>query len=539
ISKISMPNLLATSIFSAQNGQTVVFYRNCQLLLLLCFISGYVKRLRENLYTALMYQVVLKQEDVERAEKLAHAHEFISSLPNGYRTFDDYLLSGGQKQLTAIDIAILRDTPILILDEVTSALDAESEHYIKVKLLRKNLYAPQMYQISKISMPNLLATSIFSAQNGQTVVKRLRENLYTALITFDDYLLSGGQKQLTAIDIAILRDTPILILDEVTSALDAESEHYIKVKLLRKNLYAPQMYQISKISMPNLLATSIFSAQNGQTVTSGMSNGHDMVVVLKQEDVERAEKLAHAHEFISSLPNGYRTFDDYLLSGGQKQLTAIDIAILRDTPILILDEVTSALDAESEHYIKVKLLRKNLYAPQMLVLVSVEKAHFSTFYCAHMSPQMVKFLLMVSHLRVLDIWGPRHNIEYVGQPRGRHYSRFRIVSRPFGTMQEPRHFHMDIISNISFGCTTDPTQEDVERAEKFAHVCEFISSLPNVGGTKAADCNCNSNPSDTPILILEKATSALDAENEQYIMAISTTKVCDKIVVMDGDQIVE
>ncbi|KAF6137069.1 hypothetical protein GIB67_030833 [Kingdonia uniflora] len=82
----------------------------------------------------------ISQEDIEWAAKQACAHDFISSLPNGYQTLvDDDLLSGGQKQRIAIARAMVRDPSILVLDEATSALDAESEHNIKVGISRNFL----------------------------------------------------------------------------------------------------------------------------------------------------------------------------------------------------------------------------------------------------------------------------------------------------------------------------------------------------------------------------------------------------------------
>ena len=70
--------------------------------------------------------------------------------------------------------------------------------------------------------------------------------------------------------------------------------------------------------------------------------------------VEQAAQNALAHEFILKMPQGYATIigeKGFRLSGGEKQRIAIARAILKDAPILILDEATSQVDAESEHLI--------------------------------------------------------------------------------------------------------------------------------------------------------------------------------------------
>ncbi|MGE3919666.1 MAG: lipid A export permease/ATP-binding protein MsbA [Gammaproteobacteria bacterium] len=103
------------------------------------FVSQHVTLFNDTIEKNIAYGPLANatQAEIEAAAVAANAMEFISQLPNGFKTLigeNGLMLSGGQRQRIAIARAILRDAPILIMDEATSALDTESERYIQAAL---------------------------------------------------------------------------------------------------------------------------------------------------------------------------------------------------------------------------------------------------------------------------------------------------------------------------------------------------------------------------------------------------------------------
>ena len=122
------------------------------------------------------------QADIERAARIANAHEFITLLENGYQTNigdGGNRLSGGQKQRLSIARAVLKNPPILILDEATSALDTESERLVQealYKMLEGRTSLVIAHRLSTIKH----CDEICVMQDGRIIERGTHTELYEA-----------------------------------------------------------------------------------------------------------------------------------------------------------------------------------------------------------------------------------------------------------------------------------------------------------------------------------------------------------------------
>jgi len=126
------------------------------------------------------------REEIEGAAKRAFAHDFVMEKAKGYDTVlgeHGAQLSGGQKQRLCIARAILRQTPILILDEATSQVDAESEHLIQ-QAIESLMHERTTFVIAHRFSTILSADTIVVMDRGQIVGTGSHEGLLQTCATY-------------------------------------------------------------------------------------------------------------------------------------------------------------------------------------------------------------------------------------------------------------------------------------------------------------------------------------------------------------------
>ena len=151
------------------------------------------RSIRDNLMTG---RPDATQEEIERACRMAEAHDFIIRKPQGYDTMvgeRGSALSGGQRQRLAIARALLKDPPVLILDEATSALDAATEARVQ-KALRALMAGRTTFVIAHRLSTVRDAEEILVFDQGQVVER----GSFDALVKLDGRFAELVRTQLTS-----------------------------------------------------------------------------------------------------------------------------------------------------------------------------------------------------------------------------------------------------------------------------------------------------------------------------------------------------
>ncbi|KAK7373274.1 hypothetical protein VNO80_06674 [Phaseolus coccineus] len=524
LSEISMPSILAASIFSAQSGETVAFSRNALFLLLLCLTSGIcsglrsgcfgilnvtlVKHLRENLYTTILFQDI-SYFDKERVGYLtsrltADCQRLSHAIGNDLQLI---LRNTCQGTGAILNLMVLSWPLALSALVICSILSAIFLVYVQYQRKAAKLIQDFTACANDVALETLSSIRTVRAYGtGKREFGRYKQWLQSlALINLRENVASGFWDLIFS---TLYRSMQIFALLLVGLSV---LRCHVTVEQLTKYVLYCEWLSYATWRLTNSLTSLL-------------------------QSIGASEQI---FQLINLLPS-----DQFLAKGVKLQRLAGHIRFANVSfyyPARSMMPVLEHLDFSIEEN-------------QVIAIVGLSGSGKSTLLNLLLrlyEPSSGQIYIDGFPLGELDIRWLRQHIGYVAQ--------------------ESHHlFHMDIKSNIKYGCPGNIKQEDIEQAAKKAYAHDFISSLPNgyetlvddnalSGGQKQRIAITRAILRDPVIMILDEATSALDSECEHYVKEslyalkdeskrrtiiiiahrLSTAKAADKIFVMDDGRIIE
>ncbi|XP_022133689.1 ABC transporter B family member 26, chloroplastic-like [Momordica charantia] len=522
ISEISMPSILAASIFSASSGKTIAFAKKLQLLVILSFTSGIfsglrtgcfgvaniilVKHLREILHSAILFQD-MSFFDTETVGNLtsrlgADCQQLAHVIGNNINLITRNALQaiGALANLLTLSWPLALST--LVICSVLSAIFLLYSRYVMKTAKLNQEFTAGASEVARESLTLVKTIRICGTERKE--VERYKQWL--------DKLAFVSTRESAAYGLwnmsfgALYRSTQVFAV--LLGGISIMSGRTSAEQLTKYVLYCEWLIYATWRITDNL-SSLLYS-------------------IAASEAVFQLMDLLPSEQFLSK---GVKLQE---LTG---HIQFVDVSFHYHSRDMLLEHINITLQAN-----------------EVVAIVGPSGSGKSTLVNLLLrlyEPTSGQIFVDGRPLKELDIRWLREKIGFVGQ--------------------EPHLFHMDIKSNIRYGCPMDTTQEDIELAAEQACAHEFISSFPNgydtivddnllSGGQKQRIAIARAILRDPAILILDEATSALDSESEHYVKGaisafkskrggqktviviahrLSTIEAADKILVMDRGRVVE
>ncbi|KAB2011637.1 hypothetical protein ERO13_D09G028900v2 [Gossypium hirsutum] len=524
VSKISMPRILAASVFSANSGESAAFFRSSRMLILLLIISGIcsglrsgcfampntilVKRLRRSLYASLVFQI-FSFFDMETVGSLtsrlgSDCQRLSYVIGNDIHLIIRNAIQGTGALINLLTLSWPLTLPTLIICSVLAIIFSIYGRYQKraAKLMQEF---------------NACANNV--AQETLSLMRTVRA-----------YGTEGEERWLDELAFVSIRESAAYGLWS-TSFLTLYRFTQVLAVLL-----GGICIMNSQLSPEQLTKYILYCEWLIYATWRVVDNSSSLL-----QSIGACEKVFHLMDLLPT--------DQFLSKGNFHHMTCLKLPRLMGNIQFV---------NVSFHYpsrISVPILdRLNLaiQANEVVAIAGLSGSGKSTIVNLLLrlyQPVSGQIYMDGLPLDELDIRWLRENIGFVGQ--------------------EPDLFNMDVKSNIKYGCPREVKDEGIEWAAKQAHAHEFISSLPHgyqtivdndllSGGQKQQIAIARAILRDPAILVLDEATSALDAESEHYLKGVfhglrnesrskrtiiliahrlSTIKTADRIVMGDHTEL--
>ncbi|KAL5572785.1 hypothetical protein UlMin_022382 [Ulmus minor] len=524
LSEISMPSILAASVFSAQRGETAVFLRNSKLLALLCVSSGIcsgirsgcfgvanvilVRRLRETVYSVLVFQDVSFFDGEAVGDLTSRLGADCQLLSNVIGNNINYILRNTLQGTGALINLLMLSWPLalsaLVICSVLSTIFIVYGQYQKMAAKLTQDFTAGANEVAQETLSLIRTVRIYGSERKEQgrFKKWLEKIVFISLresVAYGIWNLSFN---------TLYRSTQIFAV--LVGGILILKGHLSPEQLTKYVLYCEWLiYATWRLtdSVSSLLRSVGASAE-----------------------VFRLMDLAPSNQFLSKGVKLQRLM-------GHIKFLDLSFHYPSRIKVPVLDHVN--LSVQPNEVVAIVGLSGSGKSTLMNLLLRLYEPTHGQIYIDGFP------------LRELDISWLRGRIGFVEQ--------------------EPHLFQMDIRSNIKYGCYEDIKQEDIELAAKQAHAHGFIASLPDgyetlvddnllSGGQKQRIAIARAILRKPSILILDEATSALDSESEHYVKEVlhgfktdtkasrtviviahrlSTIRAADRIVVMDSGRVIE